>query len=131
MPNYTPSDFQQEIAALLGVDVSGDSYDVATARSAEQRKFARSLKLNVAKDSMRVASAKISDALLAANKKALDKLKLNKGDKVIFIENYEAESGVYKRMSEHVVSSIGSNGRVYFKGIGCQGAWPTQLKKVG
>src|SRR5213594_3953822 len=130
MPNYTPSDFQQEIAARLGVDVSGDSYDVAAARimdivalavkqfparasSAEQRKFARSVKLIVAKDSMRVASAKISDALLATNKKALDRLKLSKGDKVIFIEKYKAESGVYKRMSEHVISSIGSNGRVY------------------
>jgi hypothetical protein len=148
MPKYTSSDFQQEIAARLGLDVSGDSYDVAAARimdivalavkqfparasSAEQRKFARSLKLNVAKDSMRVASARISDALLAANKKALDRLKLSKGDKVIFIEKYEGESGVHMRMSEHVISSIGSNGRVYFKGIGCQGAWPTQLKKVG
>jgi hypothetical protein len=32
MPNYTPSDFQQEIAARLGLDVSADSYDVAAAR---------------------------------------------------------------------------------------------------
>jgi hypothetical protein len=148
MPNYTHSEFQQKIAARLGLDVAGDSYDVAAARimdsvalavkqfpakasSPEQRKFARSLKLNVAKDSMRVTSAKISDALLATNKKTLDRLKLSKGDKVIFIEEYETESGVHKRVSEHVVSSIGSNARVYFKGIGCQGAWPTQLKKAG
>lgn len=148
MPNYMPSDFQRKIAAQLGLDVAGDSYDVAAARimdivalavkqfparasSAEQRKFAKSLKLNVAKDSMRVASAKISDALLAANKKALRRLKLSKGDKVVFTEKYDTESGVHRRISEHVISSIGSNGRVYFKGIGCQGAWPTQLKKTG
>ncbi|WP_156117293.1 hypothetical protein [Xanthomonas sacchari] len=147
MPEYIVSDFQQEVAALLGLDVSNDSYDVAAAKimdrvaiavkhfppkpsSAEQRKFAKSLKLAVAKDSMRVASAKISDALADKNAKALARLNLKKGDKVIYIEKYDFGDGLQTNTSEHIVSSIGSNGRVYFKGIGCQGAWPSQLKKV-
>ena len=147
MPEYTLSDLQKEIASRLGLDVSNDSYDVAAAKimdqvalavkhfppkpsSTEQRKYAKSLNLAVAKDSMRVASARISDALADKNAKALSRLKLKKGDKVIHTEKYDYGEGLQTNTSEHIVSSIGSNGRVYFKGVGCQGAWPSQLKRV-
>ena len=147
MPKYTISEFQNEIAARLGVDISKDSFDVAAARildrvalavrqlpqrqaSMAQKEFAKSLRLSVAKDSMRVASAKISDALHAKNIKALKRLNLRKDDKVVYTEKYETPQGAQVHTTEHVVSSIGANGRVYFKGIGCPGAWPSQLKRA-
>ncbi len=147
MPDYTLTDFQNEVATRLGLDVSSDTYDVAAARimdrvalavkqfpskpsSPAQRAFAKSLKLGVAKDTMRVASAKIADSLFEKNTRALARLKLKKDDRVIFTEKYETDDRTETHTSEHIVSSVGSNGRVYFKGIGCQGAWPTQLKRT-
>lgn len=137
---------QVSLAALLRIDITGDSYDVAAAKlldavalaigfepaersSERQRAFAASLACNVSADTKRVASAKISDALLAKNMAALAELELKPGDHVVRTEHFDLEGEAHTVSQDFVVSSIQPNGRVYFKGGNGQGAWPTQLKK--
>ena len=137
---------QKSLAASLGIDISGDSYDVAAAKlldavaaavgfeppessSERQRAFASSLGHNVVSDSKRVASAKIGDALLARNQAAIAALHLRPGDHVVRTEHFELEGEMRSISQEFIVSSIQPNGRVFFKGGNGQGAWPTQLTK--
>jgi hypothetical protein len=147
MAAQTQSQEQGSLAKLLGVDITGDSFDVACARlldavavsvgfepaessSERQRAFASSLGCSVVSDSKRVASAKIGDALLARNQTAIMSLNLKPGDRVVRTEHLELEGEVHSISQEFIVSSIQPNGRVYFKGGNGQGAWPTQLTKV-
>ena len=144
-----PSSLSQEqvrLAALLGIDITPDSFDVAAARlqdavagavgyeppeqsSERQRAFASSLGCDVSTDSKRIASAKISEALFAKNQEAIAVLNLQPGDRVIRVTQFEFEGILRSFEQEFVVSSIQPNGRVFFKGGNGQGAWPTQLQK--
>ncbi|HRO27346.1 MAG TPA: hypothetical protein PK743_10140 [Luteimonas sp.] len=141
-----PSQDQLHLATVLGIDISADTFDVAAARlldrvasaigyepagpsSERQRAFAESLGYDVTLDSKRVASAKIGEALLANNLGAIKSLNLQAGDRVIRVTQFEHAGEFQSFEQEFVVSSIQSNGRVFFKGGNGQGAWPTQLKK--
>lgn len=141
-----PSQDQLSLARLLGIEIDDDTFDVAAARvmdavapavgyepsegsSERQREFAKSLGLNVIADSKRVASAKIGEALFAMNQHAIASLNLKPGDHVIRVGYFEYEGERRSVEQEFVVSSIQSNGRVFFKGGNGQSAWPTQLRK--
>ena len=146
MSTVAVSEAQTELAKLVGVDVGGDSFDVAAARlldavapalgyepahpsSERQRSFATSLGCDVAGDSKRVASAKISDALFAKNQEAIVALALKPGDRVVRVHQFEFDGELRTLEQEYVISSIQPNGRVFFKGGNGQGAWPTQLRR--
>jgi hypothetical protein len=149
MTKNLPTDTQIKIANTLGIDISSDSRDVAAARIREvvepainpysmrnrtatqkQIKFATSLGLNVSGDSFWVCSAKIDDKLRELNQLALERLKLKPGDKVIVTKKIKIDEQQHEYKEEHIVSSIGKNLRVYFKGGGGRGAWPSQIEKV-
>lgn len=148
MIHKNPTSYQFEIALKLDIDISNDSRNVAGAKiydvvqpaidtnfeiseaTVEQIKLGEKLGLNLNQDSMRVASAKIEDRLKEKNKNTLDKLNLKSGDKVIKKNKVNIQGEEKTFFSEHVVSSIGRNYRVYFKGGNGQGAWPTQLEKI-
>lgn len=146
MSSTTVSEAQLKLAQLAGVDVQGDSFDVAAAKlldavalaigyepgepsSERQRSFAASLGCTVTHDSKRVASAKIGDALFAKNQEAIAALAFNPGDRVVRVHQFEFEGELRTLEQEYVISSIQPNGRVYFKGGNGQGAWPTQLRR--
>lgn len=146
MTSSSPSKEQLELAGLLNIDISTDTFDVAAARlldcvapaigyepseqsSDRQRSFAESLGQDVSTDSKRVASAKIGEALLSKNLGAIASLNLQPGDRVIRITQFEYGGELRSLEQEFIVSSIQPNGRVFFKGGNGQGAWPTQLKK--
>jgi hypothetical protein len=138
------------IAELLGVDVGGDTEAVSAARiedavwpaisagqpprSATDRQieFGKALGLVLAGDSMRVASAKIDEELFRRNALAVEALDLSPGDRVIKRETVKFEGKEHVLEREYVVSSIDASSlRVWFRGGNGQGAWPTQLEKVG
>lgn len=146
MSTVAVSEAQADLAKLVGVDVAGDSFDVASARlldavavalgyeptepsSDRQRSFAASLGCDVTNDSKRVASAKISDALFAKNQEVIAALALKAGDRVVRVHQFEFEGELRTLEQEYVISSIQPNGRVFFKGGNGQGAWPTQLRR--
>ena len=148
MNHPQPTEYQKHIAALLGIDISHDTRDVAAARildviapalninaeirpaTLNQLAYAKSLGLDVSQDSVDVASIKITNRLTARNLELLDELQLKPGDKVIKHESAEYEGRKVDLSREYVVSSIGRDGRIYFKG-GCgQGAWPDKVTKV-
>lgn len=143
-----PTKLQKHIAEALSIDISNDSETVAAARirqyvasaigekaydepsTEKQIKFAMSLGLDVAKDTKGIASAKISDELHAQNLQALNRLNLKPGDRVRQKHTGEVNGEDYEFYTEHVISSITEYGRVFFKGVGCQSAWPTQIEKI-
>jgi hypothetical protein len=144
--NQSSSQEQKELAKLLGIDISADTFDVAAARlldavaiaigheppknaSEGQIAFATSLGQDVSTNTKRVASAKICEALFLNNQDAIAALNLKPGDRVIKISRFELNGEIQTFESEFVISSIQPNGRVFFKGGNGQGAWPTQLKK--
>jgi hypothetical protein len=142
-----PTDFQKQVAAAIGVDISADSRNVAAARihsfvgpailsreaehdaSARQIEFARSLGLEVAGEPSLVASAKIGDELFVRNKAALDRLKLKPGDHVRVRRKFEFAGEMRELIEEFVVSSIQPSCRIMFKGGNGLGAWPTQVER--
>lgn len=86
-----PNQAQFEIAKLLGLNLSGESEATAAARihdlvaeaihdeppresTEKQRSFAESIGVNVSADSVRIASAKIGEALHEQTKAALERL---------------------------------------------------------
>ncbi|MBM7556309.1 hypothetical protein [Halanaerobacter jeridensis] len=143
-----PTPFQKNIAIKLEVDISNDTRNVASARiydavepaidpnmefnesTEKQIEFGEELGLDLKNNSLRVASAKIEDKLKENNKQAIEELNLKPGDKVKKKSKVEIDGEEKKYITKHVVSSIGKNYRVYFKGGNGQGAWPTQLEKV-
>ena len=148
MRHPRPTEFQIEIAAAVGVDISSDSRDVAAARLrdylapafGEKRKvrlttpsqieFARDLGFDVSSYSVSIAFAKIAQHLSALNQRALRRLRLKPGDRVRRISDFEMNGKKQSYSEEFIVSSIQPDGRVFFKGIGCRSGWPTQLERV-
>jgi hypothetical protein len=142
-----PTVHQIEIAAKLGIDISGDSQAVAAARIREQVElairpekeyrsatsaqinFGKKLCLDLKDDSIWVASAKLQDELDRLNRLKLEELQLKAGDPVIKTETVEVDGTVHTWETEYIVSSIGKNGRVYFKGGNGRSARPSQLRK--
>ena len=148
MSKISPTDIQKKIARSLGIDITGDSRNIAAARIREivepainpdssyrsatqkQVEYAASLGLDVSGDSFWVCSAKIDDKLRELNQVALERLDLKPGDRVIVVDKGKINGQHYEHQEEHIVSSVGKNLRVYFKGGGGRGAWPSQIKKV-
>lgn len=147
MSNESSSQEQKELAKLLGLDISADTFDVAAARlldavaiaigheppqNATERQivFASSIGQDVSTNTKRVASAKIGEALFSKNQDAIAALNLKPGDRVIKISRFELNNEFHTFEQEFVISSIQPNGRVFFKGGNGRGAWPTQLKKI-
>jgi hypothetical protein len=143
-----PTELQRQIAEALSIDISGDSEAVASARirqyvapaigekayddpaTEKQIDFAETLGLDVKEDTKGIASAKISEELHSRNLKALQQLNLEPGDHVRQKHSGEINGEDYEFYTEHIVSSITEYGRVFFKGIGCKSAWPTQIEKI-
>jgi hypothetical protein len=148
MRSDRPNEHQVKLAALLRIDVSGDCESVAAARlqdavapalldraaapsSVRQIEFGASLGLDLSSDTLRVASAKIDQALYYRNLMALRTLDLRSGDRVVKRDTYEMHGTVHVLEHEFVVSSIEPNSlRVWFRGGNGQGAWPTQLRRL-
>lgn len=140
--------FQIQVAKALKMDVSADTENVAAARirdfvaeaigdrhakrpaSSKQTAFAAALGIDVRDDTMNVAYAKIEDVLRTLNHAAINQLSLKPGDRVRHRKKFEIDGTVRIHFRDHVVSSISENGRVYFKGMGCQSGWPTDLEKI-
>ncbi|GAG23941.1 unnamed protein product [marine sediment metagenome] len=143
-----PTKLQRHIAEALSVDISADSEAVASARirqyvapaigekaydepaTEKQIDFAGKLGLDVKEDTKGIASAKISEELHTRNLAALQQLNLKPGDRVRQKHSGEINGEDYEFYTEHIVSSITEYGRVFFKGIGCKSAWPTQIEKI-
>lgn len=139
-----PTKYQEYIASLLGIDVSGDTQSVAAARiqdflspavevnieirpvTSRQIQLAKSLGVDVSEDSFNVAFAKIGDKFAERNKELLDELQLMPGDWVV----KQKEDVLDIASRTFMISSIGRNGRIYFKGGNGWGAWPHEIKKV-
>jgi hypothetical protein len=140
MNHLPPTDEQKKVAELLGIDISDDSLVVAAARirdvvepairpgteyrpaTDKQLKHAESLGIEVAGDSLWVCWAKINEKLRELNQEARERLQLIPGMYVWVIDEKVNERRIMQ------VSTIGKNGRVYFKGGGGASAWPTQLE---
>lgn len=142
-----PNDAQISLARLLKISIAADTTDIAAARlldavasavghelpepsSDKQRAFAVALGREVTGDSRRVASAKIGETLFERNQEAIAQLQLKPGDRVVRMQQFEFEGELRTLEQEFVVSSIQTNGRVFFKGGNGQGGWPTQLRKA-
>jgi flavin-dependent dehydrogenase len=137
--------YQQEIARRLGIDVTSETQAVAGARildiveraldpdterrsaTPRQIEFARKLGLDPVVESFHVCSAQIDDHLRTLNEEAIARLQLKPGDRVIKTDSVEIDGQEHTLTREYVISSIGANGRVWFKGGNGAGAWPTQL----
>jgi hypothetical protein len=148
MERESPTVFQRQVAAALGIDISRDSRRVAAARiqtfvgpalldkvsvnSATecQVDFAKDLGLDVHGDSTLVASAKIADELFDRNKAAAERLQLKPGDRVRIRRRCDHAGQTHEWTDEYVVSSVQPNCRIMFKGGNGMGAWPTQVEKV-
>jgi hypothetical protein len=138
---------QRRVAEYLGVVIDADSQSVAAARirdavstaigekppspaTSRQVEYGESLGLDVSSDSKRVASAKIADALQEQNWQTISRLDLKPGDVVVKVISGEVAGRVVSFEDEHVISSIKPNGRIWFKGGGGKGAWPSQIKEM-
>ena len=140
--------FQQSIASLLHLEIEGDTERVAAARIREyiaeailereriepatdrQIDYGHVLELNLEDDTKAVASAKIEDRLNILNQQAIDKLALKQGDRVIHTTVFRSDEGEHTYDREEIVSSIGNNLLVYFKGGNGKCGWPTQIKLI-
>ena len=128
---------QIEIAEKLGFDVTDDSKRVAAARiedflfeviypdgkykeaSERQVEYANSLGIKKETDSGIIISALIEDELEKQNIEAINNLKLSAGDEVVINE--------YGFEKTYIISSIGKNYRMWFKGGNGRGAWPSKV----
>jgi hypothetical protein len=144
----SPTYIQAQVAAALGIDITGDSRRVAAARlrdavadaigerygsgpvTARQIEFARSLKLDLSDDTLRVASARIADELDRRNREALATLKLQRGDRVRIRKTYDVDGQHHEWVREFIVSTIDVTSRLHFKGGNGAGAWPTEVERV-
>jgi len=136
-----PNKFQVNIACKLGIDISRDSREVAAARlydflapafckkrdlrnaTPRQIEFAQELGFDVSADRLPIAHAKISQHLSVLNRHALRRLRLKPGDPVLVCDR----DG--QCVDQQTVSSVGRDGRVFFKGVGCRSAWASQLQR--
>jgi len=123
----------QEVAAARVHTFVGPAIHSKVAQymaSERQIAFAQSLGLDVTGDSSLVASAKIADELYSRNKASLEKLQLQPGDRVRVRYQFESAGEMREWVQEAVVSSIQPNCRIMFKGGNGSGAWPTQVEKI-
>jgi hypothetical protein len=111
--------------------VWGEARVPATQR---QRAFLAELDPSLATDlmSLRVADAWIRHLLLLRRAEVLTARRLQRGMQVVKTVHWTDPATGEGRdlMTKHEVSSIGSNGRVHFKGGNGQGAWPDELEVV-
>ena len=119
-----PQDLPQLVAAArlqaaLGADIgSTEEFDVDEVRQDILAALAtRTLRVTTPPEDRTEADAWIAFLRLKRRQQALENLELMAGD----IVELDGADQVYE------VSSIGSNGRVYFKGSTSGGAWPDQL----
>lgn len=136
MKREQPAKFQRTLASALGIDITGLSRLAAAARlrgavanalfvddrpaTEKQIKFAASLGIDVTADPMRAAAEKIDAELTVRNIVTLEKLQLQPGDRI------KVKGG----KDSFVVSSVGKNHKVYFKGGGGQSFWPSQIDRI-
>ena len=148
MTELLPNEHQKSIANLLGIDISQDTLEIAAARiedfvspaiypgkparmpTDKQILFASSLGIDVTKDSFCIASVKIDQELQAKNRRAIIEMNLKPGDCVVKHESVRFNDETHDLDREYIISSIGRNGRIWFKGGNGQGAWATQLEKL-
>ena len=140
MKNLKPTEQQIEIARLLGIAVSQkDTFRILkgkindfvapaigqcekTEPTEKEIEVADSLALQVKGSSRRVLYALIGDELDRLNLAVLKELKLDTGDTVT-IKTYAGNA-------EYIIASIGENGKIYFKGIGCPETWAINIVNV-
>ena len=133
------SDFQKEIALKFNLEIDESSFEVAASQlldffelalgtkpighlssTMKQKEFAKELGINVEKDSIRVASAKISVAVDQKNRELLKKYDLKPGKQVKWKK--------WDRIM--VISSISENCRLWFKGGNGWGAFPHEIEPL-
>ena len=149
MSKEKPTPYQKAIAQKLDIDISSDSKIVASARirdivepaiktestsrfpTQKQIDFSISIGIDIESDSFWVGSAKIDERLSEINQKALEELDLKSGDRVSVKKTFEKDGKKHEYEKEYLVSSIGRDQRVYFKGGRGQCAWPSQIVKLG
>ncbi|SRR6266481_1122787 len=136
---------QCRIARRLDIDVSGDSDEIAAARildavapallarperpsTTRQRKFAESLALDVGADSLRVASVRIAETLRLRNLDAAARMRMRPGRMVVLETDWEWQGQRICSREAQVVSSVGKDGLVYFRGGGGRCAWASTLR---
>lgn len=128
---------QIELAKKLGIDVSADSRIIAAAKiesavyeainpGAEPRKatekqidFLKALNIETECRDLIIVSALIDEELQRRNIEAIKKFDLKAGDTIV--------SEQYGREQEDVISSIGANHRIWFKGGQGRGCWPSKI----
>ena len=128
---------QIEIAKKLGIDVSADSSIIAAAKiktevyeatnpdaepkkaSEEHLDFLKALNIETECSDLIIVSALIAEELQRRNVEAITKLDLKTGDTVV--------SEQYGREQADVISSIGANHRIWFKGGRGRGCWPSKV----
>ncbi len=148
MPKETPTTWQREIAAKLGIDISNDSRQVAAGRindmvesavhpersprspTARQLELAAEVGIDIAKDRYHTAFSKIHEALEGRSQRLVSEMRLQPGDTVVVGDVVERLGSEIDMSREWVISSIGENGRLYFKGGGGHCAWPSEIKKI-
>ena len=143
-----PTEQQRSLAAFLEIDISEDSQEVAAARIREavepainpskgyrsptqnQIDLAHQLGLDISGDSFWVCFAKINEHLRDLHQKAHERLQLKPGDWVKQTQTFDHEGIKHTTEKKYQVSSIGNDGKVYFRKGGGFSAWPSQLEKI-
>lgn len=142
----TPTEIQRKIAAMLGIEIDGyskrtvaaalraalaeDVLDIVptSATSESQRDIAAQLGINNLSDYKEIAGLQIGAAFTKLNEEASAKYKFIAGMCVEFIGGPHVHDFTYNIGDTFVISSLGKDGRVYFKGGGGQSAHPSQLR---
>lgn len=133
------SKFQIEIAKKLNIDVSMESSIVASAKlksaifeaiypnkqkreaTQKQLRFLKSLGVESESTDFLIVSALIDEELQKRNIAAIEKHNFKPGDSILTVQ--------YGQEKIDVISSIGSNHRIWFKGGKGRGCWPSQVIK--
>lgn len=144
-----PNRDQIRLAGFLGIDIASDTELVAAARIEDfvapsihpgsspfaategQIELGDSISVDLRGDSARVASARLTEALFELNKAAAAELDLHPGDRVIQRLKGQVRGRDVVLDREFVVSSVGKNFRVWFKGGNGRSSWPTEIKRAG
>jgi hypothetical protein len=142
----SPTALQRRIAKALGVNISGDTERVAAARirefvapamleksyaeqaSEKQVSYGVMIGLDLSGLSKGLASAMIDDRHAELNAEALQRLALKPGDEVVHTSTCRDEGSEFSWETNYIVSSIGKDGLVYFKGGNGRCGWPTQIR---
>ncbi|HLR77249.1 MAG TPA: hypothetical protein VK106_06280 [Balneolaceae bacterium] len=133
---------QLELAEQLEISISKKSFRIAAAQiyeelidvfeydfelepsTAKQKKFAKKLGINVDNDSKSIANVRISVEVNRQNWQRIEKLGLRPGVEV----RYKKENNAILSQKSYIISSIGDNARLWFKGGQGRGAFPHQIE---